>query len=257
MSATIINNRLTLEATGTGFQSAVGRFRFPAPGGTDMMVIFFRAYFDSYTADESQNYGWSNPAAFGLSFDGNVPMPTNHANFFGLSSLAAGGDTVVMKFAPDAFGAGEDGVSFGARGPTATYIGSTAAQPGPCFTSPVSPRGPWDLPANPDVGDQYTGVWIIRKSQNTSDIWISSGYNMESLQLDSLRAAKDSAGTTWYEQDTIKSEGTNWRPTTTTMALPQFLVFSLPTGVPGVKLIVERVSVDWYSYNQLVASADF
>lgn len=254
MSAKIEDNKLTLEASGTGYQSAVGQFRFQAPGSTDRMDIFFRAYFDSYTQNESANYGWSNPSAFGLSFTGAIPWPNDHSNFFGLSSATSGGDTVSMVYASDAFGAGNPGVAFGARATTATYIGSSATQPTAGFATDIAPRGPWDLPANPTVGEMFTGIWSIRKVQNTSNLWISTGYNLESLDLDDLRYALDSEQTVWYKKNDSKPETTNWRPTLQTAKFPDYLVFSLPSGIPGVKLVVERIAVDWHSYNQLVLS---
>lgn len=255
MSSIIDNNTLTMEATGTGYQSAIGQMRIAAPAGSDMMVMVFRAYFDTFTANESANYGWSNPSAFGLSFNGTIPMPSNHSNFFGLSSRSAGGDTVELIYNADAFGTGEAGVAFGVRSNLSTWNGATVTQPGNSLTSSLSPKGPWDLPANPTTGAKYTGIWIIKADRGTSNVRFQSGFNLESLALDNLRDAKDDAETVWYNTSEITfAESTNWRPTIQTMKFPSYFVFSFPSGVPGKKMIIERIGIDWFSYNQLVGT---
>lgn len=224
-----------------------------------MLVMAFRAYYDSFTESESSvNYGWSNPAAFGISFTGDIPMPSNHANFFGLSSRSAGGDYVELIYNGSAFGSGNPGVAFGVRSNLSTWGGSSSASSGNVMTSSLAPQGPWDLPANPTIGGQYTGIWIIKKDMNTNNVRLHTGFNLNSLELDDLRFAKDDAATVWYnDSETTFQDSTNWRPTDQIIRFPSWLVFSFPSGIPGKKMIVERVSMDWYTYNQLVGTAQF
>lgn len=257
MSAVITDNQLILTATGTGFQAASGMLRTTPPASADMMVFMFRAYYDSYTSDENVNYGWGNPGCLGFSFSGDVPSAGDHSNFFGVGSNASEtSDDVYYKYSSNAFGSGEAGLGFYPRNGSNAFSGSDSEDNPGSFTSDIEPNGPWDLPANPTSGAKFTGIWIVKKVINSRNILLSSGYNMESLSLEDIRNARTSENTVWHGTDTLIEESSNWRPSDSLIKMPEYVVFGFPSGIIGKKLIVDHFQIDWYSYNQLVASTE-
>lgn len=94
----------------------------------------------------------------------------------------------------------------------------------------------------------------MKKSTGTQNILLSSGYNMESLSLADAGNARTSANTVWYKTDQSISEPTNWRPSNSLITFPEHVVFAFPSGVVGRKMIVDWFKLEYYAYNQLIAS---
>lgn len=256
MSAVITDNQLILTASGTGYQSASAELRSAPPASADMMVFLFRAYYDSATGNEAEtNYGWGNPACYGLSFSGDIPQGTNHSNFFGISGGNSNGNFVGYIYNANAFGTGEAGLAMYARSTSNGYNGGTGTNASGAFTSGLgSSRGAWDLPANPTVGAKFTGVWVVKKKGGSQDILLNNGYNLESLSLADAGNARTSGNTVWYGTEQSITETTNWRPSSSLITFPEHVVFGFPSGVVGRKMVVDWFKIEYYAYNQLIAT---
>lgn len=256
MSTVIADNKLTMTASGTGYQSAIGQLRVAPPAGADMMVFLYRAYYDSATSSEaSTNYGWGNPSCLGFSFNGTVPSGTDHSNFFGLSGQNSSGNNVGYTYDANAFGTGEAGLGFNSRNSNNGYNGGTGTNSSGAFSSVISAnKGAWDIPANPTTGAKFTGVWVVKKVAGSQSILLSSGYNLESLTKEDAGQARTSANTVWYGTDQSITESTNWRPSSSIIVFPEYVVFGFPSGVVGRKMVVEWFKIEYYAYNQLIAT---
>lgn len=244
MSAGIINNQVVLEATNAGYQEA--RIPLPiAPAAADMLAFYFRAWYDTYAADEGPtDYGWDAGDCFGLSFDGVTPTEAIKANFFGWINDNA--DTVFNFEAAWAEFNAQNAVN--GSGDHNVYDGE-----GNILGDPVNDPARFSegmaRPANPTVGALYTGVWLMKKDDNdNTKLNISIGGNFESLV--NIEDARTSANTIWGDQNlaiTVGNSG-NWRDSTGAINFPNWLIAKYTSGVNGRKFIIDQYKVEYYDY---------
>ena len=243
MSAGIVSNKIELEATGAGFQTA--RIPLPkAPVGSDMLAFFFRVFYDTYAADEGPtDYGWDAADCFGLSFDGVIPTEAIKSNFFGWIN-----DNASTVFNYEAAWAGFNfQAAVNGAGDHNVYDGEGNILGDPVNDTLRFPQG-MARPANPTVGATYTGVWIIKKDDNDlTKINISIGGNFESLA--DLAAARTAANTIFGDLNnpiTVGNSG-NWR-TGGGMNFPSWIIMKYTSGVNGRKFILDSYKAEYYQF---------
>ena len=116
------------------------------------------------------------------------------------------------------------------------------------------------IPANPTTGATFTQVWRVYTDPSDERVWMESWVNTDSLDLNGLDLSSrdelnpdaplvsipDSHGwstTTAKEINGAAETGTNWRPSSGTMAFPQYFVMMYP--MLGQSFVLDYVGVQY------------
>lgn len=224
-----------------------------APDGADIMYFFYRAYWDTFSAEPSSvNYGWDHTFAFGLSFDGEYPNDVNtpaFARFFGIGATQSNFDPT---YAVDGGGTGVSFLHFGAaKFETGgnTNVTTTVYFPGTLSTSAGRSNIIFvGFPANPTIGLTFTGVWKIQRDlANAHYLNVTCGVNFESLSEANISNARTSANTIWSMPFQV-SNNYNFFPRKSPMKFPTTLVMRNPDGVVGRKFIYDHGKVEYWGF---------
>lgn len=246
MSAIISDGKLLLSATGTGY--ATGKRTLPAaPAGADVLVCYFRAYFEGFAASESANYGWDNAGCFGLSFNGTFPaydasVALNaKTGFFGLTHASTAAATAhTLESAPGGWDG--DTVRFG----TPQFLTGKAAAPNGALASALTQAA--RLPHGATHGATFTGIWKITKAPS-QQIVVSTGRNFESLALENISQALTSGETVWDIVNEAVTEASNWRPAEGTMGFPGYVLAKFTGGVAGTRFVLDHLKAEYWKAN--------
>ena len=256
MAATITNSKVYLTADGLGWQAV--RAPLPAaPVGTTGLLFVYRAYFDSFSGGTTDNLttGWNHTWAFGLTFGSTMPSYNSRANFFGVANLT---DTNLnlRQYTPTSnyYGTNQPATTYLTQGNqwSRFYPGSTSSFADNTDTGTYwGAQTPTYFPSNPTTGQQYTGIWIIKKSEISDRIMVSAGYNMESLDRTNLMAALSSTNTVWTNSDQEMIETTNWR-VGGNMNFPSYFIAKMPSPTIGKQFIIDKIDLRYYNTDSFV-----
>jgi hypothetical protein len=243
MSAVIDgNNRVVLTGDNLGWSGA--RRELVAPvSGYDGMRVAFRAWWDSFTASVQDNTspGWDPVACLGLGFTNVFPANAGADGFFGIRGGTGSGMSVENVFIADNFGTGKPGDFLYSNLARAVFnSGSTLNNSLPGHL----------LPANPTVGEEFTGVWVVKRGLSADNIVVSLGWNMESLARANMANAFTSLATTWDVLNTSVTDGTHWRASGD-MNFPQWFLLKNPSPTIGRKLVLDHVVIEYFKFNEL------
>jgi hypothetical protein len=244
MSAVIDgDNRVVLTGDNLGWSGA--RRELVAPvSGFDGMRVAFRAWWDSFTGTLQDNTspGWDPVACFGLGFTNVFPANAGADGFFGIRGGTGAGALVANFFSANIFGTGKPGDFLYSNTVFNIYNSNTALTGG---TNAMQ-----YLPANPTVGEEFTGVWVIKRGLSADNIVVSLGWNMESLARANMAQAFTSPATTWTILNSSVTDGTHWRASGD-MNFPQWFLLKNPSPTIGRKLVLDHVVIEYFKYNEL------
>ena len=250
MSAVFSNSTLILSAAETGYTTA-SRALPTAPATTDMMVLYFRAWAENYTAGATgygHTTGWDNTDCLGLSFTGTYPTRdgsdslAGKTGFFGLCNCStAATHALDLVTTPDATWPGDV-----LEWRSGKMLSGKATSPNTLLTGATDHQ--LRLPLGAVAGAQFTGVWIIKRALN-QQIACSFGRNFESLAPASISLALSSTATIWDATDQLTSEPTNWRPSEGMMLFPSHFMTRYTSPAAGCRLVLDHLKVEFWKYN--------
>ena len=242
MSARLNGDQVILEGDGLGWQGARRTLPVP-PEDAEGMAFYYRAWWDTISASGSSTPGWNPAWCFGLSFRPDFPDTTDKEYYFGpMQDDLLPYIEVYERFGADSFGAGKDSAWVGIFSRN-FYAGGQAV-------TNITGGIIGSLPANPAVGAEFTGVWLVKKdSASSAGLRISLGYNMESLAHAELSLARTSAATIWTEANvSITNSGSplTWR-LGGGMSFPTHFHARNPCPTLGRKLVIDHLAVEYFT----------
>jgi hypothetical protein len=231
MAATTSGEQLILTGDNLGWSGGTRQILRPS-GNWDGMAVAFRAWWDTYTTTLQDNTspGWDPVACFGLGFGNTFPANAGADGFFGIRGYTGSGMLVANYLEANIFGTGKPGTFLYSNTNFAFYNSNVALA-----TNTLSKF----LPANPTVGEEFVGVWIIKRGLSSNNIIVSLGWNMESLSQANMHQAFDSSATAWPMLNSSFTDGTHWRADGN-MNFPEWFILKNTSPTVGRKLVLDH-----------------
>jgi hypothetical protein len=105
------------------------------------------------------------------------------------------------------------------------------------------------IPANPTLGQTFTGVWVVRRDGNTSNgIRVSLGYNLAGVPRADFSQVAFSPATVWTLQHSLVTDGTWWRQSSG-MRFPEWWLIKNPAPTVGRRMVLDHVQFDFSRFN--------
>jgi hypothetical protein len=265
-------DRALLTGEGTGY-NRVKKLLPAAPAGTDQAVYVMRYWLTDQTVSHSQlGIAWEDSMHFGLNFGSTHPVRSSttstsaheaaYTNFLGLGignytngSVTLGYDshasTTQYTFLYKSYFTNGNGNN----SPDITKLSHYDTN---LSLASNRYRKATAILKNATEGAKQTMVWQVRRmSASTEEVQLTTFHDVNSINLSTFSLVNDidpndvSGNSSWTASDlwdeTINSSvevGTNWMPTSQTMAFPTYFMFANPLSVGTMNIDYVGVRYD-------------